>query len=387
MSLFNVVASKLGRAKLRLRQRSTFRLRGKVDRLRGTSSAQRWLDDNVQALDRHCLVVGQGGHGVYTFLDMVAQRQCLRGGLLMVTQGDRGETVCRGGDRHVGSLVPCGYNPILDGGAGEVAARVLEVLPQARENPGADFFKQQALARIAVLVDAVRQLGASCTADDLIPLLVDPAAVPALRSQLSAEGGVVRPLDGLVSESAESRKQLLGPVGRRLEALVVDELGCINTRAPMVRMIDVIERGAVLRIELPTLGRAEASDVLARMIVRDFADAMADASLPRPAVPGLAIFAEGAACAAADRPRVLEQARACGQSAVLAAHSVESFCEAADAVLANAATKILFRQGTMDSAERLSSMESGVSVQDLMELAPGEAIVIREGRRAERLRL
>lgn len=388
MSLFNVVASKLGRAKLRLRQRATSRLHGKADRLRGTSSAQRWLDDNVQALDRNCLVVGQGGHGVHTFLDMVAQRQCLRGGLLMVSQGDSGEMVCRGGDRHVGALVPCGYNPILDGEAREVAARVVEVAPSTRDNAGADFFKGMALARVAVLVDALRQLDCTCVADDLVPLLVDTSAIPALRARLSAEHLVTEWIDVVADEDAVTRARMLGPVGRRLEGLVASRAGaCLNIRAPMVRMRDVIENQSVLRIELPTLGRAGASEVLARMIVRDYADSVSSASLPHPPWPGLAIFVEGAACAAADYSRILGQGRAAGQSVVLASHAVEPFGDAADTVLANVATKILFRQGTMESAERLSSMDGGVSAQDLMEMDPGEAIVIRDGRRAERIRL
>src|SRR5690606_31813074 len=48
------------------------------------------------------------------------------------------------------------YNPILRGDADEVASRLLNLLPSAENNPGADYYRQSANHALTVITGALK---------------------------------------------------------------------------------------------------------------------------------------------------------------------------------------------------------------------------------------
>ncbi|MCX8016646.1 MAG: type IV secretory system conjugative DNA transfer family protein, partial [Rhodocyclaceae bacterium] len=116
---------------------------------------------------RHCFIIGQSGVGKTVLGEWLIFQQIVRGGGVIFVDGkmDEGnlnkihQMACWAGRRDDLLVINPGkpelsntYNPILYGDPDEVASRIISLIPSAENNPGADYYRQQATQALTTLI-------------------------------------------------------------------------------------------------------------------------------------------------------------------------------------------------------------------------------------------
>ncbi len=356
---------------------------------------------------RHCFIIGQSGMGKTVLGEWLMYQQILRGGGMLWIDGKidadniaKLNAMCaNAGRRHDLRVVNPDnpdqsntYNPILFGDPDEVASRIISLIPSAENNPGADHYRQSANQGITTTVNSIQKAGYGYTFRDLSILLQSEGAMTHLASLLPAGSEVARmyglflerfqTIDRQGNKNLDLKKisDLFGGVGGRLFSFGEGNFGDItDTYNPEVRMYDDIIRNRIIYIALPTMGKAEAAGQFGKMAVGDYRSAVAKIQrLPvseRPWPPTLGFFDEAGSYFTPAFNRLLEQGRSAQQALVPAVQTVANLDavspELREMVLGNTFTKIMFRVGTDETAEKFAEVLGTEKVMSLSVSAGG----------------
>ncbi|QHS08989.1 type IV secretory system conjugative DNA transfer family protein [Sinimarinibacterium sp. NLF-5-8] len=339
-------------------------------------------------LTRHIALVGASGVGKTTLgMFMIWQQIERGGGVTFIDAKIDGDSLAalthmakvtgRESDFYVLDISNPGrshtYNPLINGDPDEVSSRLLNLIPSAENNPGADHYRQSVNHALTVIVGALQAANRLYTFNDLTILLQSPLALQELL-RLCPQGPERMALDVFLDkyrkpagkDSKEmvidiaKMKDTLGGMAGRLALFAQGKFGEIfNTYTPEVDLFDVITQGKILYIRLPTMAKETAAINFAKMLLSDFRSAVARVqALPtsgRPHPPHLLFADEMGSYAMPGVSRLFEQARSAGISVMPGFQAFgqlrEVSPEFADVILQNTWSKVLFRFGGADSAE------------------------------------
>jgi hypothetical protein len=423
-------------------------------------------------LFRHMWIIGQSGVGKTVAGSLLMAQQIERGGGLLFVDGKldydnidmiyRFAAAC--GRAHEVKIINPGdpslsntYSPVFYGDAFEATSRIMALVP---EDPGADYYRGEATDALMTIIGAILALGKRYTIEDLVILLNNSRALEELESALVAKdpnSPALRkfrlwlerfrvpvdptgrnPLSGRVD--IEKIKKNLGGVSSKIAAFSTGDFGqVINTYTPEVRLDQEIPNGGIVYVALPTMGKQEAAYPFAKMLVGDVKTVCADLQRnpkKRPKVPFMCFLDEARSYISESWGVFFEQARSAGLFLLPAFQTLPQDSEQADVVdrvVGNTTSKLFFRIGTPETAEKaadhigmvrkaqrsagetssegqsastvrvdpgvLGSDSSGtsaaqreaedylVSPKELMGLEIGEAILLYEGRNVINLRI
>ena len=337
---------------------------------------------------RHCLVVGQSGVGKTVFGEWVLAQQMAQGGGLLWIDGkldpgnlDKLDAMCswvgrrsdllviNAGDAHFSNT----YNPILYGTPSQVASRMLSLIPSSENNPGSDHYRQAANQGLTTLVGAIQRTGLAYNFMDLSILLQNQRALSMLENLVppSDEAKELKLLldqfkqtnkDGVTSIDMKRLKELFGGIAGRLHTFGSGNFGHLtSTYSPDVNLYEAIRENKIVYVMLPTMGDREAASNFGKMMMGDLRSAIASVqALPqneRPWPPFLNFSDEFGSYVtqAADRP--FEQGRS-AQIVMMPAFQTMANLEAVseelrEMVLGNTWSKVFFKVGTDDTAQKI----------------------------------
>lgn len=264
------------------------------------------------------------------------------------------------------------YNPIAYGDADEVASRLLNLIPSAENNPGADHYRQSVNHALTAIVGAMKAGKRLYHFNDLTILMQSPGALDELL-RMTPAGPEYMALDvfldkyrrpdqktGQVAIDVNRMKDTLGGMSGRLALFAQGLFGRIlNTYTPEVDLFNIITQNKILYVRLPTMAKETAAINFAKMLLSDFRSATARVqALPRskrPNPPHLLFADEMGSYVMPGVARFFEQARS-GNIAVMPGFQAfgnlrEVSPEFADIILQNTWSKVMFRFGGADSAE------------------------------------
>jgi len=349
-------------------------------------------------LMRHVLIVGQSGVGKTVLGSLLMRQQVEAGGGLLFVDGKMNRDdlqamyeMCAACGREQDLLVinpgnpdlSNTYNPVLYGDADEIASRIISLIPTTETSPGADHFRQSALQAVTTIVRAIQSTGLAFNFLDLNILLTNGKAMAHLQNIMCSEVDSDREtaikdfklfIDRFRSPSknggapeidVSKMKELLGGIAGRLHSFGTGTFGrVLNTYNPEVRLFDAIINNKIIYIMLPTMGKAEAAQNFAKMVIGDYRTAVSwIQALPesqRPNPPFLAFMDEAGSYFNNSFPRLFEQARSARQILMPAAQTFANFeaisPELAEMVLGNTWTKVFFKLGTHETAEKAADM-------------------------------
>lgn len=349
-------------------------------------------------LMRHVLIIGQSGFGKTVLGSFMMRQQIEVGGGLLFIDGKMNrddlqsmyEMCAACGREHDLVVINPGnpdlsntYNPILYGDADEIASRILSLIPATETSPGADHFRQSALQAVTTLVRAIQSTGLAFNFLDLNILLTNSKAMGHLQNLMSSEVDDTREeaikefrlfidrfrsfnkQSGTAEIDVNKMKELLGGIAGRLHSFGTGTFGkVLNTYNPEVKLFDAIVDNKIIYIMLPTMGKAEAAQNFAKMVIGDYRTAVSwIQALPehkRPEIPFLAFMDEAGSYFNNSFPRLFEQARSARQILMPAAQTFANFeaisLELAEMVTGNTLTKIFFKLGTHETATKAADM-------------------------------
>lgn len=344
---------------------------------------------------QHAMAVGKSGFGKTVLGAWLMFQQIARGGGLLWIDGklDAGNIemlhhmCCWAGRPNDLLIVNPGtpdvsntYNPLLDGDADEVAARLGALLPDASANAAADYYRASAINAVGSIVAATRAAGYAITFDDLRILLTRPAALNWLLADLRKKGKGAEAIQfdlfldqlrvrnrktGADVLDQDGLRNMFGGLGARLAQFGGGKFGAVmNAYAPEVRMKDVVRKGKVLYVALPTMGKGEAALALGKMAVADFRGTIADVqALPedqRPNPPFLGFFDEAGSYVTQQWAAMFEQARSARLVMVPAFQVKQSLEVLGPELLArvtgNTMTRVFFKTDEPKTAEWIADM-------------------------------
>lgn len=264
------------------------------------------------------------------------------------------------------------YNPLLYGDPDEVSSRLLNLIPSAENNPGADHYRQSVNHALTVIVGALKAANRLYHFNDLTVLMQSAQAMEDLlrplppgpeRMALDIFLEKYRRFDkdaGKVQVDMTRLKDTLGGMAGRLALFAQGKFGrLLNTYTPEVDLYDIITQNKMLYVRLPTMAKETAAINFAKMLLSDFRSAVARVQgLPkfrRPNPPHLLFADEMGSYVMPGIARFFEQARS-ARIAVIPGFQAfgnlrEVSPEFADIILQNTWAKIMFRFGGNDSAE------------------------------------
>jgi hypothetical protein len=341
---------------------------------------------------RHCLVVGQSGVGKTVFGEWVLFQQIINGGGLLWIDGKldpdnlrKLDAMCAWAGRRADLLVinpgdpdwSNTYNPILYGDPDEVASRVLSLIPSSENNPGTDFYRQAANQGMVTLVGAIQKASFAYNFTDLSILLQNQKALDSLEQMTpnaSDESKALRLFlnqykvtdkNGMTSIDLKRMKETFGGIGGRLHTFGSGNFGQITgTYSPDVNIYEAMRSNKIIYVMLPTMGKKEAASNFGKMNLGDLRSAIAQVqSLPkkeRPWPPFLNFADEFGSYVTQATDRPFEQGRSAHVTMMPAFQTIANLDavsqELREMVLGNTWTKVFFKVGTDDTAEKIVSL-------------------------------
>ena len=350
-------------------------------------------------LTRHAFILGQSGVGKTVLGEGMMLQQIQRGGGLAFIDGKMDfknlETIyafCKwaGRERDLLVLNPGDpsfsntYNPILYGDPDEVAARILSLIPSTENDPGTDFYKQAANQGITTLVAALQAAGLSYNFMDLTILLMNAKALAYLESivpsktqaQMEAKTNLRFFLDqfkvpgqgkaqGQMVIDVKRMKETFGGIGGRMFMFGTGSFGeMMNVYDPEIDLYKAISSNKIIYMMLPTMGKSIVASNFAKMMIGDMRTSiswmqkLSESEKPNPTY--FVFMDEANSYVAQSFQTMFEQSRSARVSLIPAVQTLSGF-DAVDEnlteiVLGNCWTKITFKLGTQDSAERTSEL-------------------------------
>jgi intracellular multiplication protein IcmO len=343
------------------------------------------LDIENGFLQRHTAIIGQSGVGKTTLGEYLLWQQAVRGGgfifidakldadtrdklaLMMSLLGRGDDFYVLNVDQPHNSHT---YNPILRGDADEVASRLLNLLPSAENNPGADFYRQQAMYALTVITGALKSAKRRYHFSDLAILLQSDKALEAI-SRLPMKEDARMTLDvflnqfkkkdksGLVID-VEKLKATLGGMSGRIAQFAQGKFGQVfNTYAPEIDLTDIVVNNKCLYVMLPTMGKDQAALNLGKMILSDLRTAVYNVQglkkEHRPNPPFLVFADEMGSYVMPGIARLFEQARSAGICMLPAFQTFANLRAVSpdfeDIIIGNTWNKVFFKFASKDSPE------------------------------------
>ena len=178
------------------------------------------------------------------------------------------------------------YNPVLHGDPDEVASRLMNLIPSAENNPGADHYRQSANHALTVIIAALQASGQLYHFGDLSILLQSDRALENLE-RMTPQGPEKRALSIFLDQfrtrtkegtkiDLNRMKQTLGGMAGRIALFAQGKFGKVfNVYAPEIVLTEIIRKGHMLYVSLPTMGKDTAALNLGKMIVSDIRSAVA----------------------------------------------------------------------------------------------------------------
>jgi intracellular multiplication protein IcmO len=347
-------------------------------------------------LTRHGFILGASGVGKTVLGEGMMLQQIMRGGGLAFIDGKLDfknlETIhafCKwaGRERDLLVLNPGDpsfsntYNPILYGDPDEVASRILSLIPSTENDPGTDFYKQAANQGITTLVAALQAAELSYNFMDLTILLMNAKAIAYLESiipektqaQLEAKTNLryfleqykVPGKEGKMAIDIKRMKETFGGIGGRMFMFGTGSFGeMMNVYDPEINLYNAITTNKIIYIMLPTMGKSVAASNFAKMMIGDLRTSISwmqklkDEEKPNPTY--FVFMDEANSYVAQSFQTMFEQSRSARVALIPAVQTLAGF-DAVDPtltemVLGNCWTKIYFKIGTQDSAERSAEL-------------------------------
>lgn len=340
------------------------------------------LDD---LMVRHTAIIGQSGVGKTTLGEYMLWQQTARGGGWLFVDAK----IDRDTRDHLGYMVKAlgredelyvldisdpdnsnTYNTILHGDPDEVASRLMNLIPSAENNPGADFYRQSTNHALTVIIAALQAGGYRYHFGDLSILLQSDKALEQLE-RMTPPGPEHRALSIFLDQfrtrnregvriDLNRLKQVLGGMAGRIALFAQGKFGKVfNVYAPEIVLTEIILQNKMLYVSLPTMGKDVAALNAAKMIISDLRSAVAYIQgLPkhmRPNPPFIALLDEMGSYVMEGIARLFEQARSANIALLPAFQSFSQLNRVspdfADVIIQNTWNKILFKFGTKDSTE------------------------------------
>lgn len=336
---------------------------------------------------RHAMIAGQSGVGKTVLGSWLMFQQIARGGGMLWIDGKLDpdnanmlREMCAWAGREDDLLIinpgdpgeSNSYNPILFGDADEVASRCISLIPSAENNPGADYYRQEANQGITTLVNAIQACGLAYNFADLTVLLSNAEALTWLEQRVPYGTEAQQQLslflhkfkmpqkDGRVAIDVKKLKDQLGGIGGRMFSFGTGKFGQIlNSYNPEVRLKEDLLANKIIYVMLPTMGKSEAASNFGKMVIGDFRTAIAQIqALPepqRPSPPVLSFFDECGSYVTNAWSRIFEQSRS-ARLMMLPAFQTKANLEALGdellrMVTGNTLTKVFFKPGENDTAD------------------------------------
>lgn len=347
-------------------------------------------------LTRHGFILGQSGVGKTVLGEGMMLQQIMRGGGLTFIDGklelknletirafckwagrERDLLVLNPGDPQLSNT----YNPILVGDPDEVASRILSLIPSTENDPGTDFYKQAANQGITTLVAALQAAELSYNFMDLTILLMNAKAIAYLEtqipektnSQIEAKTNLryfleqykVPGKDGKMTIDIKRMKETFGGIGGRMFMFGTGSFGeMMNVYDPEINLFDAIRTNKIIYMMLPTMGKTVAASNFAKMMIGDMRTSISwiqklkEEEKPNPTY--FVFMDEANSYVAQSFQTMFEQSRSARVALIPATQTYSGF-DAIDPtltemILGNCWTKIFFKIGTQDSAERASEL-------------------------------
>lgn len=346
-------------------------------------------------LFRHLCIIGMSGVGKTVAGSNMMFQQIQRGGGLLFIDGklDYGNItsiyqfaawcgrgaeflVINPGDPAMSNT----YNPLLDGNAYEVSSRALSMVS---EDPGADYYRSEANQAIMTVVAAIKKAGKRYNFDDLAILFNSAAALEDLegickrshsdaketrdlqlwidRFRLPPDPSGKNPLAGQVD--LKRMKETLGGITSKMSSFSTGSFGDVmNTYSPDVNLYKAFQKSQIIYVALPTMGMPDAAASFAKMLVGDLRTAcswLQKNHEDRPKIPYMCFMDEARSYLSETWGVLYEQARSAGLFLLPAFQTMPQDAKMADVmdrVIGNTTSKMVFRIGTNETAEKCADM-------------------------------
>lgn len=353
---------------------------------------------------RHGGILGQSGVGKTVLGCWLMMQQIMAGGGLLWVNGkldpdglDFLRDACAWAGREDDLLVinpgdpslSHTYNPVLYGDPDECADRIMSLLPASENNPGADFYRQNAKQALTTLINAVQKTGKAYNFMDLTLLLMNGDLMTGLIDQLgiaarSAWGEKKKEIeqaaqelqifldqymnvnkDGVKTLDMKRMKEVFGGIGGRLHTFGTGEFGKVTSSYdPDVNLFEAIRSNKIVYAMLPTMGKKEAATNFGKVIIGDYRTAVSwIQDLPeneRPWPPYLSFFDEAGSYITPAFSTMFEQARSARMVLLPAVQTMANYEavseELKEMITGNSWTKIFFKIGTPKSSEAAADM-------------------------------
>ena len=342
-------------------------------------------------LMRHTAIVGQSGVGKTTLGEYLLWQQAVRGGgfifidakldaetrdrlgLMMDTVGRADDFYVLNVDKPENSNT---YNPILRGDADEVASRLLNLLPSAENNPGADFYRQSANHALTVITGALKAAKRRYHFSDLAILLQSARAISELERMVPPgtpeRMGLQVFLDQFRKPSKQGIqidiarvKEVLGGMSGRIATFAQGKFGKVfNTYTPEIDLTDIVLNNKCCYVMLPTMGKDTAALNLGKMILSDLRTAVYNVQALkkhlRPNPPFLVFADEMGSYVMPGIARLFEQARSANICMLPAFQSFANLSvvspDFSDIIVQNTWNKVFFKFASKDSPEEAAEI-------------------------------
>lgn len=343
------------------------------------------VDISNDFLMRHTAIIGQSGVGKTTLGEFLLWQQIVRGGgfifidakldaetrdklgFMMEVAGRADDFFVLNVDQPHNSNT---YNPILKGDADEVASRLLNLLPAAENNPGADYYRQSANYALTVITGALKAAKRRYHFGDLSMLLQsDKALEYVLRLPIPPEARM--PLEIFLNQfrkkdkgaspiDVERLKSVLGGMAGRIALFAQGKFGEVfNTYTPEIDLTDIVTNNKCAYVMLPTMGKDAAALNLGKMILSDLRTAVYNVQSmrkdQRPNPPFLVFADEMGSYVMPGIARLFEQARSASICMLPAFQSFANLSvvspDFSDIIIQNTWNKVFFKFASKDSPE------------------------------------
>ena len=351
-----------------------------------------------QNLFRHFWIMGQSGMGKTVAGTQMMAQQIQRGGGVLFVDGkldiDNIQALYQfakwSGRGHEFMVINPGqsefsntYNPILQGDSDEVASRILSMIPSTETSAGSDFYKQSSNEALVIFVSALQKAGMAYNFSDLAILMNNALAMEELLNKVTAaapNSPEVRNLNLFIDRyrfpSNDARnplageinmakmKEVLGGLAGRMFTFANGSFGnVLNDYDPEVKIYDSIRDNKIVYVALPTLGKDIAANNFGKILMGDVRTALSwlqRNKADRPKIPYMMFLDEAASYVTESWAVVFEQARSAGVFLLPAIQTDSGFSAVSDdfaeRVIGNTTTKMYFRVGTTQAAEKASEL-------------------------------
>jgi len=362
-------------------------------RLGYTKDHNKPLDIENDKLMRHLAIIGQSGVGKTVLgLNLLWQQTARGGGWLFIDAkldkdtrdqlaymarvfGREDEFYVMNVDEPENSNT---YNPILNGDPDSIASRLMNLLPVAEGNPGADYYRQQANYALTVLIAALQAAKRRYTFMDLAIMLQSAAAIGKVESLVPLDDPAFMVLQVFLDSfkkqdkngikvDVDKLKTVLGGMAGRIAQFAQGKFGQVfNTVTPEIDLTDIVRNNKMCYVMLPTMEKDTASLNLGKMVLSDLRTTVAQmqklTKSERPNPPFICFADEmGSYCTGMTGiARMFEQARSAGVMMIPAFQTFGNLAatspEFEEMIIGNTWTKCFFKLGAVDSATKAADL-------------------------------